>query len=46
MDHLHYLRQQYGDVAPTRAFDHFRLSQRPKETFGERLRRWWRALRR
>jgi len=45
MDHLHYLRQQYGDVAPTRAFDHFRLSQRPKESFGERLWRWWRRLR-
>ena len=46
MDHLHYLRQRYGDVAPTRAFAHFRLSQRPKEGFRERLRRWWSGLRR
>ena len=47
MDHLHYLRQRYGDVAarPTRAFAHFRLSRRPKAGFAERLRRWWDRLR-
>ncbi len=47
MDHLHYLRQQYGDVAarPTRAFEHFRLSRRPKESFLEKLRSWWDGLR-
>ena len=43
MDHLHYLRQRYGDVAarPTRALAHFRLSRRPKGGLVEKLRRWW-----
>jgi hypothetical protein len=43
MDHLHYLREQYGEVAarPTRALTHFRLSRRPPGGFSERLRRWW-----
>jgi hypothetical protein len=47
MDHLHYLREQYGDVAarPTRALAHFRLSRRPPPGgFSERLRRWWERL--
>ena len=43
MDHLHYLRQQYGDVAPTRALAHFRLSRRPIGLF-EKLRKWWDQL--
>lgn len=44
MDHLHYLRQQYGDVAPTRALAHFRLSRRPKGGLVEKLRTWWARL--
>jgi len=46
MDHLHYLRQQYGDVAarPTRALAHFRLSRRPKSGLTEKLRTWWARL--
>ena len=43
MDHLHYLRQQYGDVAPTRALAHFRLSRRPGGLV-EKFRRWWEQL--
>jgi hypothetical protein len=46
MDHLHYLRERYGDAAhPTRALEHFRLSRRPKAGFAERLRRWWDRIR-
>jgi hypothetical protein len=45
MDHLHYLRQRYGDAArPTRAFEHFRLSRRPKAGVADTLRRWWGRL--
>jgi hypothetical protein len=42
MDHLHYLRQRYGDAAarPSRALEHFRLSRRPKKAIVEMLRRW------
>lgn len=43
MDHVHYLRQQYGDVAPTRALAHFRLSRRPVGLL-EKLRRWWEQI--
>lgn len=47
MDHLHYLRQRYGDGAarPSRVLEHFRLSRRPKRGVGEKLRRWWERLR-
>jgi hypothetical protein len=46
MDHLHYLRQRYGDSArPSRAFEHFRLSRRPKRGILEKLREWWERLR-
>jgi hypothetical protein len=43
MDHLHYLRQRYGDAGarPSRVVEHFRLSRRPKKGVVERLRRWW-----
>jgi hypothetical protein len=45
MDHLHYLRQRYGDAArPRRAFEHFRLSRRPKAGVADTLRRWWGRL--
>lgn len=46
MDHLHYLRQQYGDAAvrPSRALEHFRLAQRPRVSLFETLRRWWRRV--
>ena len=43
MDHLHYLRERYGDVAPTRALAHFRLSRRPGGLV-EKFRRWWEQL--
>lgn len=49
MDHLHYLRERYGDVAarPTRALAHFRLSRRPKKSgLLEKLRTWWNERRR
>ena len=46
MDHLHYLRQRYGDSAhPSRAFEHFRLSRRTKKGIVEKLREWWERLR-
>jgi len=46
MDHLHYLRQRYGDSArPSRAFEHFRLSRRPKKGIVEKLRELWERLR-
>jgi hypothetical protein len=46
MDHLHYLRERYGDLAarPPRALAHFRLSRRPKKGIIETLRRWWARL--
>lgn len=42
MDHLHYLRQRYGDAAarPSRVVEHFRLSRRPKKSIVQMLRRW------
>jgi hypothetical protein len=48
MDHLHYLRQRYGDAAarPSRLLEHFRLSRRPKSSPVETLRRWWNRIRR
>jgi len=47
MDHLHHLRERYGESAasPSRALRHFRLSRRTRGTLGERFRRWWRSLR-
>jgi hypothetical protein len=46
MDHLHYLRQRYGDSArPSLAFEHFRLSRRTKKGIVGRLREWWERLR-
>jgi hypothetical protein len=46
MDHLHHLRQRYGDrLRPSLALRHFRLSRLPRDsTFPDRLRRVWRWL--
>ena len=45
MDHLHHLRERYGDAAhPSRAFAHFRLTRRPKKGIVETLRGWWERL--
>jgi hypothetical protein len=46
MEHLHYLREQYGETAarPNRAVEHFRLSRRAEGALGDRLRRWWRRM--
>jgi hypothetical protein len=46
MDHLHYLRERYGDAAtrPARVLEHFRLSRRPKSSLLDTLRRWWRRM--
>ena len=47
MDHLHYLRQRYGDSAdPSRAFEDFRLSRRTKRGLLAKLREWWARIRR
>ena len=46
MDHLHYLRQRYGEAGarPSRVLEHFRLSRRPKKGLAETLRRWRKKL--
>lgn len=45
MDHIHHLRERYGDSAasPSRAIRHFRLS-RPPRTFLQKLRAWWERM--
>lgn len=46
MDHLHYLRQRYGDAArSTRVIAHFRLSRRTRDAWAEKVRRWWKRIR-
>ncbi|MBP7149131.1 MAG: transcriptional regulator [Acidobacteria bacterium] len=44
IDHLHHLRQRYGDqsVAPVRAVQHFRLRERARRGWAARIGGWWR----
>lgn len=46
MDHLHYLRQEYGEssVAPAQAVEEYAAMHRPDRSLAARLRRWWRRL--